>query len=137
MKEALTKEEELAAAVAAAAEFRTNPGGMVKFRCRCGKRIVEPLHQIGHKGYCRKCRRGVVVPDFDGASVLAFRCECGFDVPIGEVRWGRGVCPRCGRLVPVRPKPQRAPFPVLPFILLAGALSVSLLLILIALAIPK
>jgi hypothetical protein len=109
MKDQLSKEEELAAVLVAAAAFKTEDMWMVKFRCVCGKRIVEPFRYIGQKGYCRKCRRGVVVPEVEDESVLGLRCECGYDLPIELVRHGLEACVKCGRGVAI-PKKKRHGF---------------------------
>ncbi|RKY29337.1 MAG: hypothetical protein DRP79_00640 [Planctomycetota bacterium] len=119
------KIEKSAATAAAAVMFGTASERRIKFRCSCGKHLIQSFSRIGRKGYCPKCRRGVMVPRLDDPGVLAVRCECGFDVPINLIRGGVSTCPKCGRSL-LLPKARSA---VPPDLLLAAVVYGGLSLI--------
>ncbi len=133
-----TNNLELAAAMTAAATFQHVDERKIKFRCVCGKHVIEPFSQIGRKGYCRKCKRGIVVPRPDSHNVVAIRCECGFETTVGLIIKGLKACPRCGKPLGLPGTPRMIPSDVILPVLFYGGLFLTVIItaILLILALP-
>ena len=74
---------------------------MILFECPCGKHIAAPMCSAGHKGYCPKCKSGIIIPRPRDKSVKAIVCSCGYEiVPRRHI----SHCPQCNRSLAVSGK---------------------------------